>query len=186
MLFPALCPNPGGWGWATSPRGWLWGAHVSLCPTAGSALFLFKPPSQQRVPSAPSLRAWFVNAEPLTALALCYGHCLLPITLASGLPGKEHPSPREALPLQPLHKEVTHSSQHPIALPGWGGVPRIRPVCNPPECCFWFFGAYPAPPVPLQHPALLHLSLQGPCRDTLSLSSTPGCPAPPCTPPGTT
>lgn len=132
MLFPALCPNPGGWGWATSPRGWLWGAHVSLCPTAGSALFLFKPPSQQRVPSAPSLRAWFVNAEPLTALALCYGHCLLPITLASGLPGKEHPSPREALPLQPLHKEVTHSSQHPIALPGWGGGPTDPSSLQPP------------------------------------------------------
>ena len=136
------------------PPAQTWGAHVSLRPAAASALLPFKPP-QQKVPSAPSLRARLVNAEPLAALALRYGSCLLPITPASGLRGEEI----RGSPLAPLRKEGTHSPQHPIYFPPqpWGGGPRILPVRTPHPRRSRLFGAHPAPPVAPQHPALLHL-----------------------------
>ena len=171
-------PKPWGLGWLRpSPRGWLWGAHVSLCPTASSVLVPFKPPTK-RIPSAPSLRAWLINAKLLTALALCYGHCLLPITLASGLPGKELPSPREALPLHLCTRRGRTAPSTPLLCQVGGAPMDASSLHPPPPPCLWLFGAHPAPPVPLQHPALLHLPLWRPCRDTLSPPSTPGCPAP--------
>lgn len=108
-----------GLGWLSlSPRGWLWGAHVSLCPLAGSALLPFKPPSK----GFPVL--------PVSGPGLLMSSCSQPWAPARALPPAHHPSVgaawrRAPQPQRgsPLTQGGTHCPKHPVAQSGHSAPP---------------------------------------------------------------
>lgn len=105
-----------------------------MFPCARPPCLPFKP-QQQRLPSASSFWVWLVNGELLTAL---------PITPASGLPGKEPPAPGQL----PLHKGCT-APISPLSPQIQREGPSIDPTSlHPHPHCFRLLGAHPAPPFP--------------------------------------
>lgn len=113
-------PKPWGLGWLRlSPRGWLWGAHVSLCPIAGSALLPFKPPSKgfPVLPdSGPGLLMPSRSQPRPSARSLPPAH-----HPGVGAAWRRAPQPQGGSSLAPLHKEGCTAPGTSLPSPRLGG-----------------------------------------------------------------